>query len=708
MNTCCLFMKTALSGPRDLSGTGLDVKKALCRLAIIAGCVTALSSPAVAQQFQEVTAQAGLILDAEKSWGNPIWGDINNDGFLDLIVPTLSSEPFVYLNNGDGTFTDIRATCGIERAPSFDNGDWRGFAFGDYDGDGNLDLYVAELAQNGAQKRDLLFKGNGDGTFENVTVAAGIETSNALGNSAFWFDYDNDGKLDLFVKNYASANRLYRNNGDGTFTQVPDAAGLADATMGGFHGTICSFGDYDNDGLMDVAFSVETAAFYRNEGGTYVDASASAGVLPLVHSKGMAWGDYNNDGLLDLYYARGQASGQNPLKDTLLRNNGDGTFTDVTVEAGIDTTTNTWAGVWGDYDNDGFLDLFVTRPGTTTVGPGNANILYHNNGNGTFTDVAAAQGVALQDNQITSAHKVAAWVDYNNDGFLDLLIKDGIGDENDEGPITMGLHRLFKNNGNSNHFIKVNLAGRQSNKAGIGARVTVTSTAGMSFRQNNGGGGGEDASQGSEPLHFGIGTATQATVQVIWPSRIVDTLSSVAANSTLTVVEGSGSTLITLVSAASRLTHGTAGTFDVNMPLTGISGVEDRSASTYNAVFTFSAPVTSGGVSVVSGTATVGPITFNSNSMTAQLTGVTAVETVVLRVQNINGDGMQHGDVSFGFLTGDADGDRTVARADQTAVQGQLNQPVTSANFRDDLNADGRIKKGDVQIVKANRGHVLP
>ena len=144
------------------------------------------------------------------------------------------------------------------------------------------------------------------------------------------------------------------------------------------------------------------------------------------------------------------------------------------------------------------------------------------------------------------------------------------------------------------------------------------------------------------------------------------------------------------------------------MPLTGTSGVEDRSASIYNAVFTFNAPVRSGQVSLVSGTATVGSISFDANSMTAQLTGVTTTETVVLRVENINGDGVQHGDVSFGFLTGDADASRTVDQADQTAVQDQLQQPLTSANFRDDLNADGRIANADVQIVRANRGHVLP
>jgi hypothetical protein len=166
--------------------------------------------------------------------------------------------------------------------------------------------------------------------------------------------------------------------------------------------------------------------------------------------------------------------------------------------------------------------------------------------------------------------------------------------------------------------------------------------------------------------------------------------------------------VVNLVTAASRLTHGAAGTFDVNMPLTGTSGVECRSATTYNAVFTFDAPVNSGQVTVLSGTATVGAITFSGNSMTAQLTGVTSAEIVTLHTQNINGDGQPHGDVPFGFLMGDADASRLVGRPDQTLVQGQLNQPVTSANFREDLTADGRIRNADVNVVKANKGHSIP
>jgi len=165
---------------------------------------------------------------------------------------------------------------------------------------------------------------------------------------------------------------------------------------------------------------------------------------------------------------------------------------------------------------------------------------------------------------------------------------------------------------------------------------------------------------------------------------------------------------VNLVSAASRLTHGTAGTFDIAMPLTGTSGVEDRSSSAYNAVFTFDAPVTSGEVTVLSGTATVGAISFSGNSMTAQLTGVTSAEVVTLHVQNINGDGQPHGDVPFGFLTGDVNANRIVDRPDLQQIQTDKNQPVTATNFRDDINLSGVVDRPDVQSVQTNRGHSIP
>ncbi len=198
--------------------------------------------------------------------------------------------------------------------------------------------------------------------------------------------------------------------------------------------------------------------------------------------------------------------------------------------------------------------------------------------------------------------------------------------------------------------------------------------------------------------------------QTFWyTTEYYDTVSSFNWRTRIGSFKLAGNTsVLNLVSAASRLTHGTAGTFDISMPLSGTSGVEDRKAATYNAVFTFDAPVTSGQVTVLSGTATVGAVTFSGNSMTAQLTGVTSAEVVTLHTQNINGDGLPHGDVAFGFLTGDADGDRRVAKPDQVLVKGDANQAVTSANFREDLDANGQIKKPDVQIVQDNKGHSIP
>ncbi|MEO7724632.1 MAG: CRTAC1 family protein, partial [Chthoniobacterales bacterium] len=455
--------------------------------------------------------------------------------------------PYIYINDGDGTFTDVIASSGItEKSP--DTGAWQGISIGDYNGDGNLDLYISEPPFQGgsATTRDLLYKGRGDGTWEYVSDTAGIVTARDYGECSFFVDYDNDGQLDIFVKNIpnvvgeVAANVLYHNNGNGTFSVVPGAAGLADATHGVTEGSIVSFADYDNDGLMDVAFggnNTAEALYHHNSNGTFSDVTSASGLVPKLNSQGIAWGDYNNDGLLDLYISRGKQNGKGALTNTFYHNNGDGTFTDVAQSAGVDDATNTWAAVWGDYDNDGNLDLFVARPGTTTIGLGNANLLYHNNGNGTFTNVASQEGVALLDGQITSAHKLAAWGDYNGDGFLDLAVKDGIGPNLVTGDAYKGRHYLLKNNGNNNHYIKLNLTGVNSNRNGIGARVTVSYNGKVAFRENNGGGGGEWGSQGAGPLHFGIGSATSAAVEVRWPSGIVNTMLNVAANSTLTIVE---------------------------------------------------------------------------------------------------------------------------------------------------------------------------
>ncbi|MBA3962946.1 MAG: VCBS repeat-containing protein [Chthoniobacterales bacterium] len=543
----------------------LATRRRALGLGAVAALFFTLAPIALGQLFHDVSASAGIIHLRTRDWGNPIWGDINNDGYLDLIVSVHELDylggpltPFVYLNNKNGTFADIRSTAGLVQADP-DNRDWLGFAFGDYDGDGNLDFFAAEPPFQSGQgdgrapsstvpTRAILYKGKGDGTFVYTSGVAGLETSRNYGECGFFVDYDNDGKLDLFVKNIATTvdggvNVLYHNNGDGTFTQVANAAGLATATHGVTEGTICSFADYDNDGRMDVVIGGNgtSEALYRNVGGTFVDVTAAAGLTPRFNANGLAWGDYDNDGLLDLYVSRGKQSGLGEQSNTLYHNNGDGTFTDVTATAGVNDNTNTWAAIWGDYDNDGFLDLFVARPGTHQLGPGNANILYHNNGNGTFTDRAAAEGVALEDDLNTSAHELTAWGDYDNDGFLDLVIQDGVAPTKVTGDAATGYHYLLRNSGNGNHFIKMSLKGVQSNRFGIGARVTATYPGGKAYRENNGGGGGEYASQGSEPLHFGIGAANSVSLEIDWPSGHVDTLPTVAANSTITVTEGGGS-----------------------------------------------------------------------------------------------------------------------------------------------------------------------
>jgi hypothetical protein len=531
------------------------------RKSIVSSFVTGMATMLVlvagpssqAQNFADVSDSAGIIYSLNKSWGSPCWGDINNDGYLDVLISVHGvngQRPFVYTNNGNGTFTNS-LTSGIGPTSPHDpvnpdSKDWHGWALGDYDRDGKLDLCIVQGSKYfQVTKRDRLFKGLGNGTFTMVADSAGLDLSVNEGGSAAWMDFNNDGKLDLFVKNWTTTpNCLYRGNGDGTFTDVAAAAGLADV-----RGSNSSWADYDNDGYIDVMTTglgglipePPDTLFHNQGNGTFVDVTANAGLPVRISGRGVAWGDYNNDGNIDVYIARGEAGPVPPngsTKTSLYRNNGNGTFTEVTDQAGVGITANTWAGIWGDYDNDGYLDLFVTNSGD--LPNNNACYLFHNNGDGTFTNVAAAQGLQLQDN--FSAHKGASWADYDNDGFLDLMIKNGVGTESGGNGADKGTHRLYHNThpGNSNHWLKIKLVGRQSNLNGIGAKLKLSiSGTGSKFRQNDGGGGGQLYSQSSEPVHFGLGQATQASLQITWPSGVVDNLRGVQADRTLTVTEGS-------------------------------------------------------------------------------------------------------------------------------------------------------------------------
>ena len=323
------------------------------------------------------------------------WGDFNNDGFQDLFVSTRTGPSLLYSNNGDGTFSQILA------GPiATDSGNCFGVTWGDYDNDGFLDLFVG-VNSNG---NDWLYHNNGHGGFSKVTTGA-IVNSGGNANNTSWADYDNDGFLDLFVANSDQNDFLYHNNRDGTFTRVMTNA-IALKTGNSQGG---SWADYDNDGLPDLFVSRvnEPNLLYHNEGnGIFTSVTNGVIVHDVSTGQGTSWGDYDNDGFLDLFVVNPNAP------NFLYHNNGDGTFNKITNGPVVTDIGNGHGCGWADYDNDGFLDLFVAN----RLG---SNFLYHNNGDGTFTRVTT--GVVPADVADASS---AAWGDYDNDGFPDLFVTE--------------------------------------------------------------------------------------------------------------------------------------------------------------------------------------------------------------------------------------------------------------------------------------------
>jgi beta-glucosidase len=345
--------------------------------------------------------------------GSVAWGDYNNDGHLDLAVCGMAGTTnitTIYRNNGDGTFTDIGAgLAGVY------NGS---LAWGDYNNDGHLDLAVCGMA--GTTNITTIYRNNGDGTFTDIN--AGL-TGVRYGSVA-WGDYNNDGHLDLAVCGMVGTTnitKIYRNNGNGTFTDV--GAGLTGVSRGSL-----VWGDYNNDGHLDLAVcgmvgtTTSITTIYRNNGdNTFTDIGAG---LPGVFLSSLAWGDYNNDGYLDLAVCGYTGSG---MITKIYRNNGDGTFTD--IGAGL-PGVRFGSLAWGDYDNDGNLDLAVCGSGSS----GSITKIYRNNSNGTFTDIGAGL--------IGAYYGSLAWSDYNKDGYLDLALCGS----SDEGLIT----GIYKNKANPN------------------------------------------------------------------------------------------------------------------------------------------------------------------------------------------------------------------------------------------------------------------
>lgn len=492
--------------------------------------------------------------------------DYNNDGLLDIFftngaaIPSLEkSDPSywnrLFRNNGDGTFTDVTEKAGLEGI-----GYSMGVAAGDYDNDGFVDLYVTGV------NRNQLFHNNGDGTFTDVTAKAGVggfvpKLGKAWSVAAGWFDYNNDGLLDLFVVNYlnygigtatacvqqgrpaycspvdflGTPNILYRNNGDGTFADVSEPSHVSQYVGKGMG---LAFADYDNDGFTDVFISNDTFENYllHNKGdGTFSNVAVLAGVAYNAYGNAIAgmgadFRDIDNDGRPDVFETAMFGEGF-----PLYKNLGDGQFQDVTSTAGLSALTSrstAWgAGVF-DFDNDGNKDLFTANSDILDNSMELAhrpfalpNQVFRNQGNLRFEDLSAKAGASFL---VPAPHRGAAFGDLSNDGKIDAVVT-----------VLNGPPEIWMNHsGNHNHWIILKLVGVKSNRDGLGTKVKITTSQGAQYNMATTAVGYNSSSD--KRVHFGLGSA--AVVDIIeleWPSGIKQVLKSVKADRVLTVTESS-------------------------------------------------------------------------------------------------------------------------------------------------------------------------
>ena len=485
----------------------------------IAGSVTSLVARLDVDLTFTVITSGPIFTDIGPSAG-AAWRDYDNDGFPDLLVGNISIPDFLYHNRGDGTFE--RALTTVIGGLGLGSGTW-----GDYDNDGFSDLYTFSGRDLGVG----LFHNQGNGTLlrlTNASIIGPIIGDHTFSGSVAWGDYDNDGFVDMIVANGTFGgdlkNFLFHNQGNGSFSKVTTgsiAVDLHESWTG-------AWADYDDDGWLDLLVTSnggftssglgEDNQFFHNDGpaGFRKLTAAQLGLPPHDggYSRGAAWGDYDNDGRLDLFVA-----GRTNL---LYHNIGEGKFKKITTgEIVTDSTVNESIGcTWVDYDNDGYLDLLV-------VNVTDNNFLYHNNGNGTFTKITSG---SLVNDGVAFASIDAAWADYDNDGFMDVVL---VGDHG-------GNNVLFHNNGNTNHWINLKLVGTASNRGAIGAKVRVQATiGGKNFWQRRDiGASGSQAGQSDIRANFGLGDATNIdTVRIEWPSGTVQELHNLGSNQFLTVTE---------------------------------------------------------------------------------------------------------------------------------------------------------------------------
>ena len=500
------------------------------------------------KRFVDVAGTAGL--GANELSGGSVTEDFDGDGWIDVMVTSigLRDQMHFYHNNGDGTFRDRTREAGLMGLTGGLN-----LITGDFNNDGLVDVFVlrgAWMKEEGKLPNSLL-KNNGDGTFEDVTEAAGVLSFHPT-QTGVWFDFDGDGWLDLFIGNETTPGgrshlcELYRNNHDGTFKEMAAAAGLAVRAF--VKGVACA--DYNNDGRPDLYLSIKggTNQLFRNDGPAdngagwkFTETGAAAGVTLPLESFPTWFFDYDNDGWEDLLvvgygitdvgdvaadYLGLPSQGE---RTKLYRNRGDGTFADVTREARLDRVLHSMGSNFGDLDNDGWLDFYLGTgdPDLLTVVP---NRMFRNAGGKFFQDVTTSGGFG----NLQKGHGVS-FADLDNDGDQDVHEDMGGAVSSDVYP-----NVLFLNPGHGNHWLKLQLAGVKANRPGIGARLklTVKHPGGerVIHRTVNTGG-----SFGGNPLRqeIGLGDATGITsLEIRWPgSGTVQTLTGLQLDSAYRVRE---------------------------------------------------------------------------------------------------------------------------------------------------------------------------
>jgi len=442
------------------------------------------------------------------------WADVNNDGNLDMFVANRGGyNNFLYKNNGDGSFTKISSGIVVS-----DGGNSIGNSWGDYDNDGDLDLFVLDLGA------DNLFYQN-DGNLQFIKITEGdIVNDGGWSHSCNWGDYDNDGDLDIFIVNGQNEkNILYTNDGNGSFNKIT-AGDMVNDTLWSHD---CSWSDYDNDGDLDLfvvnSYGKNNNLYSNNGDSSFAKVTSAAIVNDTVWAHSCSWGDFDNDGDLDLF-----VSNYENKNNFLYENNGDTTFNKITTGEIVNDTSSSISSSWGDFDNDGDLDLFVANS------IGENNFLYSNNGNGTFIKII--NGDIVNNGGDSEA---CCWGDYDNDGDLDLFVSNNENQNN----------FLYKNNGNTNSWINIKCIGTVSNTSAIGTKVKIKALIFgnhvWQMRQISGQTG--YASQNSLNANFGLADAALIDSIIIeWPSGNIDEYINIGSNQFITATENFGITKISI------------------------------------------------------------------------------------------------------------------------------------------------------------------